>query len=85
MKYLYVVISSKLNRTDHCQVIVQKASLSLSRLCRAMYGCFDTAGTQGFGNTLNVFIVYSPHTMGSITLLEYVQRRTARVDMILYE
>ena len=62
IKYLGVVINSKLNWTDHCQKIVQKASLCLNRLHHAMYGC----------------TVWSPHTTKNINLLESVQRRAAR-------
>ena len=82
VKYLGVVLSSKLNWTDHCRAIAHKASLSLNRLCRAMYGCLDTAKFLAYRALVRPCleygsIVWSSHTMGNINLLESVQRSAA--------
>ena len=83
MKYLGIVINSKLNWTDHCQKIVQQASLSLNRLRRAMYGCYDTAKSLAYKALVRPCLeygstVWSPYTIKNINLLESVQRRAAR-------
>ena len=43
VKYLGVVITSTLKRNDHSQRVVHRATQSLNRLRRAMYGCTDRA------------------------------------------
>ena len=43
IRYLGVVINSKLNWSDHYQKVVQKASVLFNRLHWAMYGCNDYA------------------------------------------
>ena len=83
MKYLGIVFNSKLNWTDHCQKIVQQASLSLNRLRRAMYGCYDTAKSLAYKALVRPCLeygstVWSPYTIKNINLLESVQRRAAR-------
>ena len=83
VRYLGVVINSKLNWSDHCQKIVQKASLCLNRLRRAMYGCTDVAKSLAYKALVRPCLeygctVWSPYTIKNINLLESVQRRAAR-------
>ena len=83
IKYLGVVINFKLNWSDHCQKVVQKASASLNRLRRAMYSCTDGAKSLAYKALVRPCMeygstVWSPHTAKNINLLESVQRRAAR-------
>ena len=83
VRYLGVVINSKLNWWDHCQKIVQKASLCLNRLRRAMYGCTDVAKSLAYKALVRPCLeygctVWSPYTIKNINLLESVQHRAAR-------
>ena len=48
VKYLGVIISSKLKWNDHCQHIVHKATQSLNRLRRTMYGYTDRAKATAY-------------------------------------
>ena len=95
LKYMGIVINSKLNWSDHCWKVVQKASMSLNRLCRAVYSCAGGAKSlvykalvrpcMEYGST-----VWSIHTAKNINLLESVQHRTARwikskYDSTLYQ
>ena len=95
IKYLGVVINSKLNWSDHWQKVVQKASVSLNRLHRAMYGCTDYAKSLAYKALVRPCLeygstVWSPHTAKNIKFLESVQRRAARwikskYDSTLYQ
>ena len=83
IKYLGVVINFKLNWSDHCQKVVQKASASLNRLRRAMYSCTDGAKSLAYKALVRACMeygstVWSPHTAKNINLLKSVQRRAAR-------
>ena len=89
------MINSKLNWSDHCQKVVQKASASLNRLRRAMYSCTDGAKSLAYKALVRPCMeygstVWSPHTAKNINLLESVQRRAARwikskYDSTLYQ
>ena len=92
IKYLGVVITSKLNWSDHCRKV---ASASLNRLHRAMYGCTDDAKSLAYKALVRPCMeycstVWSPHTAKNINILESVQRRAARwikskYDSTLYQ
>jgi len=77
-----------LNWSDHCQKVVQKTSVSLNRLRRAMHGCTDYAKSLAYkGLVWSMAPLCGPKNM---KLLESVQRRTARwikskYDSTLYQ
>ena len=93
VKYLGILIQSKLHWSDHCRKIAHKASLCLNHLRRAMFSC--TAATK-HGSAITCTkhgslaykalvrpcleygcSVWSPHTSKDINVLESVQRREA--------
>ena len=83
MKYLGVIISSNLKWNDHCQHIVHKATQSLNRLQRTMYGCTDRVKATACLTLLRPFleycnVVWTLYTAKNINLIESVQRRAAR-------
>ena len=83
VKYLGVVITSNLKWNDHCQRIVHKATQSLNRLRRAMYGCTDRAKALAYLALVRPCleycnVVWNLHTSKNIDLIESVQRRAAR-------
>ena len=82
MKYLGVVITSNLKWNDHCKRIVQRATQSLNRIRRTMYGCTEKAKTLAYLALVRPCleycnVVWTLHTSKNIDLLESVQRRAA--------
>ena len=83
VKYLGVVITSNLKWNDHCQHVVHRATQSLNRLRRAMYGCTDRAKALAYLALVQPCleycnVVWTLHTSKNIDLIESVQRRAAR-------
>ena len=83
VKYLGVVINSKLKWNDHCQYVVSKASKCLNHLRRAMFGCTQAAKTNAYKALVRPYLeyacaVWSPYTVHDTDLLESVQNRAAR-------
>jgi len=83
VKYLGVVITSNLKWNDHCQRIVQKATQSLNRIRRAMYGCTEKAKTLAYLALVRpcleyCSVVWTLYTSKNVDLIESVQRRAAR-------
>jgi len=93
VKYLGIMIQSKLQWSDHCQKVAHKASLCLNRLRHAMFGCTAAAKSLAYKALVRPCLEYgcsiwSPHTSKDIHVLESVQRRAAgwiqcRYDMTL--
>ena len=83
IKYLGVVMNSKLKWNDHCQYVVSRATKCLNRLRRAMYGCTQEAKINAYKALVRAYLeyacaVWAPHTVRDIDLLESVQHRSAR-------
>ena len=83
VKYLGVVMNSKLKWNDHCQYVVSRATKCLNRLRRAMYGCTQEAKINAYRALVRPYLeyacaVWAPHTARDIDLLESVQHRAAR-------
>jgi len=83
IKYLGVVINSKLKWNDHCQYVVNKATKCLNRLRRAMYGCTHEAKINAYKALVRPYLeyacaVWAPYTARDNDLLESVQNRAAR-------
>ena len=83
VKYLGVIITSNLKWNDHCQHIVQKATRSLNRIRRAMYGCTWKAKALAYFALVRPCleycnVVWTLHASKNIDLIESVQRRAAR-------
>ena len=81
--YLGVIITSNLKWNDHCQYVVHRATQSLNRLRRAMYGCTDRAKALAYLALVRPCleycnVVWTLHTSKNIDLIESVQRRAAR-------
>ena len=83
VKYLGVVINSKLKWNDHCRYVVSKATKCLNRLRRAMYGCTQEAKISAYKALVRPYLeyacaVWAPYTAHDSDLLESVQNRAAR-------
>ena len=83
VKYLGVVINSKLKWSDHCQYVVSKATKCLNRLRRAMFGCTQQAKINAYEALVRPYLeyacaVWAPYTTNDTDLLEAVQTRAAR-------
>ena len=85
VKYLGVILNSKLKWDDQCHYVVNKATQCLNRLCRAMYGCTFTANYKAHAYKAIVrpcleyaCTVWSPYAVGDIKMIESVQHRSAR-------
>ena len=83
VKYLGIIINSKLKWNDHCQYVVSKATKCLNRLRRAMYGCTQAAKISAYKALVRPYFdyactVWTPYTAHDIDLLESVQHRAAR-------
>ena len=68
---------------EHCQRIVQRATQSLNRIQRVMYGCTGKAKTLAYLALVRPCleycrVVWTLHTSKNIDLIESVQRRAAR-------
>ena len=82
MKYLGVIINSKLKWNDHCQYLVSKATKCLNRIRRAMFGCTQAAKIGAYKALVRPHLeyacaVWSPYAAQDISLLESVQHRAA--------
>ena len=82
VKYLGVVITSNLKWNDHYQRVVDRATWSLNRLRRAMYGCTDRAKALAYLTIVwphleYCNVVWTLHTSKNIDLIESAQRRAA--------
>ena len=83
VKYLGIVISSKLRWNDHCRYVVSKATKCLNRIRRAMFGCTQAAKVSAYKALVRPYleyacVVWAPYTAQDISLLESVQNRAAR-------
>ena len=83
VRYLGIVINSKLTWTDHCKSITKKASNVLNRLRRSMYHCSARAKSLAFKGLVRPLLEYACpvwilHGPGNVSLLETVQNRAAR-------
>ena len=83
VKYLGVIINSRLKWNDHCQYVVSKATRCLNRLRRVMYGCTQEAKVIAYKALVRPYLeyacaVWAPYTAHDIDLLESVQNRAAR-------
>ena len=83
VKYLGVIINSKLKWNDQCQYVVNKATKCLNRLRRAMFGCTQEGKANAYRALVRPCLeyacaVWNPYTVHDIDLLESVQNRAAR-------
>lgn len=83
VKYLGIMIHSKLNWSEHCCRVVHKASLCLNRLRRAMFYCSSATKLLAYNALVRPCLeygctVWSPYTSKDVNLIESVQRRAAR-------
>ena len=83
VKYLGVVISSKLKWNDHCLYVVSKVTKCLNHLRRGMFGCTQEAKINAYMALVRPYLEYAcamwaPYTIHDIDLLETVQNRAAR-------
>ena len=81
-KYLGVIINSKLKWKDHCEYVVNKATICLNRLHCAMYDCTPAAKISAYKVLVRPYLeyacaVWSPFTIHDNTLLESLQNRAA--------
>ena len=83
IKYLGVIITSKLKWKDQCQFVISKATKHLNRLRQTMFGCTQEAKANAYKALVRAFLEYAcavcnPYTVHDIALLESVQNRAAR-------
>jgi len=80
MKYLGVIINSKLKWNDHCQLyVVSKPTKCLNHIRCAMYGCIQAAKISAYKALVRPHLEYacsiwSPYMTHDISLLESVQK-----------
>jgi len=75
------VLSLEMN--DHCQQIIHRATQSLNRLQRTVYGCTDREKAAAYLTLVRpcleyCYVVWTLYTAKNINMLESVQRRTAK-------
>ena len=83
VKYLGVVVDSKLSWNDHISHISSKASKTLNLLCRHMFTCNASSKHKAFRAFVLPVLdyassVWNPHTQKNILALEKLQNRGAR-------
>ena len=83
VKYLGVQVDSKLNWSKHCKYVVSKGTKSLNYLRRSMFGCSRAAKCAAYKAIIQptleyAAVVWNPHNLGDIQLLESLQKRAAR-------
>ena len=59
VKYLSVIINSKLKWNDHCQYVVSKATKCLNRIRRAMFGCTQAAKIGAYKALVRPLLEYA--------------------------
>ena len=78
VKYLGIILNSKLKWDDQCHYVVNKATQCLNRLRRAMYGCTFTAKAHAYKAIVRPCLeyactVWSPYAVGDIKMIVSVQ------------
>ena len=82
MKYLGIHINDKLQWSSQCQFAASKATRVLNVLRRTMLGCDSEAKYRAYKAIVRPLleytcVVWSPHAVKDVNLLEAVQRRAA--------
>jgi len=82
VKYLQIHINGKLQWSGHCQTVASKATRVLNILRCSMFGCNSEVKCRAYKTIVRPLleyacVVWSPHTMKDMNLLEAVQRRAA--------
>ena len=82
VKYLGVQVDSKLSWSKHCKFVVSKGTKSLNYLRRSMFGCNRAAKCAAYKAIIRPMleygaVVWNPHNLGDIQLLESLQKRAA--------
>ena len=83
VRYLGVVINSRLTWSDHCKSVCSKAARVLNLLRRKLYCCSSVAKSRAYSALILPMFLYScqvwlPHYQKDILVLESVQKRAAR-------
>ena len=83
VKYLGLLVDSKLSWSKHCKYVVKKATKSLYYLRCSMYGCSHAAKCVAYKAIVCPLLEYAavvccPHTSGDIKLLESPHNRAAQ-------
>jgi len=59
VRYLGVIINSKLKWKDHCEYVVSKATICLNHLHHAMYGCTPAAKSSAYKALVRPYLEYA--------------------------
>lgn len=82
-RYLGVLIDSHLRWKAHCRNIVHKGSRILNLLRRSLFGCTKDVKSIAYKVIVRpcleyASVVWNPHTVSDIDIIEAVQKRAAR-------
>ena len=83
VKYLGVILNTKLTWNDQCTYVVSKATRMLNLLRRNLFACSSAAKNKAFRSLVIPVLeyasqVWNPYTQKNVTKLESVQLRAAR-------
>ncbi len=83
VRYLGVVINSRLTWSDHCKSVCSRATGVLNLLRRKLYCCSSVAKSHAYCALILPMFLYSyqvwlPHYQKDILVLESIQKRAAR-------